>query len=213
MTTTTQIEPGVTERWRGAVPVGTALVVAELLLALLWFPWVVDHLVFGSGLSYEVLRLLIVGPEYLLLAVAVYVVARRPALRLPAAGLALLAGLVVWGWSILASHIAHTQAEVATHRHLLDTLSWIAVVAVPTLAALAWGVARRRGGLWLLAVPVAPALHWWFERSDWKFRIQIHFDFRGSEVVGMTFVIIPVLLAILAGWALEQVDPSASPTP
>ena len=208
MAITAQTRLETTNRWQSAAPVGVGLIVAELLLALLWFPWVVEHLVFHHRLPYEVLRLLIVLPEYLLLAIATYLVARRPVLRLPAATLALLAGLVVWGLTIVMSHLAHTEAEVAAHRSVLDTLSWIGVISVPTLAALSWGVARRQGGLWLLAVPIAPALHWWFGRSDWTFRLGTHFGFRGSETVGMAFVIIPVLLAVLAGWALEQVERS-----
>ena len=58
---------------------------------------------------------------------------------------------------------------------------------------------------------LAPALHWWLQHSDWTFRAQMHLAFRKSEVVGMAFVIVPVLLAILAGWALEQVESSRSP--
>jgi hypothetical protein len=212
MTITTETRHQVAARWQSAVPVGIGLIVAELLLAFLWYPWVVDHLVFDSSLPYEVLRLLIVAPEYALVAIAVYLVARRPALRLPAVALALLAGLVVWGWSIVNSRLAHTPADTAAHRQLLDTLSWISIISVPTLAALAWGVARRQGGLWLLAVPLAPALHWWFQHSDWTFREQMHFGLRGFEAVGMGFVIVPVLLAILACWALEQVEASRSTT-
>jgi hypothetical protein len=212
MTITTETRHQVAARWQSAVPVGIGLIVAELLLAFLWYPWVVDHLVFDSSLPYEVLRLLIVAPEYALVAIAVFLVARRPALRLPAVALALLAGLVVWGWSIVNSRLAHTPADIAAHRQLLDTLSWISIISVPTLAALAWGVARRQGGLWLLAVPLAPALHWWFQHSDWTFREQMHFGLRGFEAVGMGFVIVPVLLAILACWALEQVEASRSTT-
>ena len=208
---TTDTTPDLTARWQSAAPVGVGLVVAELLLAFLWYPWVVDHLVVRSSLPFEVLRLLIVLPEYLLLAIAVHLVARRAALRPPAAALALLAGLVVWGWSVGVSHLASTPSALAAHRHLLDPLNWIVMITVPTLAALAWGVARRRGSLWLLAVPLAPALHGWLQHSDWTFRAQMHLAFRKSEVVGMAFVIVPVLLAILAGWALEQVESSRSP--
>jgi hypothetical protein len=210
MTTRSPSEAGT--RWRHAVPVGIALIVAELLLAALWYPWVVEHLVLGSSLPFEALRLLIVAPEYVLVAVAVYLVARSPALRLPAAGLALLAGLMSWGFSVLASHIAGTITDLAAHQQLLDTISWVTIVAIPALGALAWGVARRQGGLWLLAVPLAPALHWWLQHGDWTFRLGLRFGFRGSEVVGMAFVIIPVLLAILAGWALEQVQAGGSAT-
>ena len=213
MVTTAQTRPGVPTRRPGAVPVGVALVVAELLLAVLWFPWVVDHLWLGSSVPYAVARLLIIGPEYALVAIAVHLVARSPSRRWPAVALAVLAGLVVWGWSVLAQHLAHTPAEVAAHRQLLDTLHTLSLVVAPTLAALAWGVAARRGRLWLLAVPLAPALHWWFQHSDWTFRVESHLGFRGSEALGMTLVIVPVLLAVLAGWALEQVETSGSPRP
>ena len=89
MAMTTETRLGATTRWQSAAPVGIGLIVAELLLAFLWYPWVVEHLVFDSSLPYEVLRVLIVLPEYLLLAIAVYLVARRPPLRLPAVALAL----------------------------------------------------------------------------------------------------------------------------
>lgn len=212
MATTAQTRPGVPTRRPSAVSVGVALVVAELLLAVLWFPWVVDHLWLGSTVPYEVARLLIVGPEYALLAVAVWLVARLPSLRWPAVALALSAGLAVWGWSVLVRHLAPTPADVAVHRLLLDTLNWVSLIVVPTLATLAWGVAARQGRLWLLAVPLAPVLHWWLQHSDWTFRVERHIGFRGSEALGMTFVILPVLLAILAGWALEQVETSRSAT-
>jgi hypothetical protein len=211
MTTTTDTRLGVGSRWQSAVPVGIGLVAAELLLAFLWYPWVVEHLVLRHRLPFEVLRLLIVVPEYALLALAVYLVARRPAPRWPAVALALLAAAMSWGYSVLLSHLVRTYGDVSAHRHLLDTLSWVTLISLPTLAALAWGVARRQGVLWLLAVPLAPALHWWFQHSDWTFRVGLHFGFRGSEAAGMAFVITPVLLAILAGWALEEVERSGSP--
>jgi len=211
MAITAQTRLETTNRWQSAAPVGIGLIVAELLLAFLWYPWVVEHLVLRHRLPFEVLRLLIVVPEYALLALAVYLVARRPALRWPAVALALLAAAMSWGYSVLLSHLVRTYGDVSAHRHLLDTLSWVTLISLPTLAALAWGVARRQGVLWLLAVPLAPALHWWFQHSDWTFRVGLHFGFRGSEAAGMAFVIIPVLLAILAGWALEEVERSGSP--
>jgi hypothetical protein len=211
MAITAQTRLETTNRWQSAAPVGIGLIVAELLLAFLWYPWVVEHLVLRHRLPFEVLRLLIVVPEYALLALAVYLVARRPALRWPAVALALLAAAMSWGYSVLIPHIAHDLAQIAAHRRLLDTLAWIVIIALPTLATLAWGVARRQGRFWLLAVPVAPALHWWLQHRDWTFRIQLHFGFRASEAAGMALVIIPVLLAILAGWALEEVERSGSP--
>jgi hypothetical protein len=190
----------------GAVPVGVALVVAELLLALLWYPWVVDHLVFSSSLPYSVLRLLIVAPEYALLAVAVYLVGLTQQRRVSGAGLAMAAGLVGWGVSVVLSHLIHTPADVRAHHTTASALSWFGLLAVPTLAALAWGSARRYGWWWLAAVPLAPALHWWIERTEWFFRLTLHLSFRLGEGYGMALVIVPVLLAVLAGWALERVE-------
>jgi hypothetical protein len=214
MTITTGTRPGVPTRWQSAVPVGIALVATELLLAVLWYPWVVDHLVLRSdALPYGVLRLLIVAPEYLLLAVAVHLVGFSGSRRSGAVSLALLAGLVAWGVSVLVSHIASTPAELLQHRDLLTNLERGTLIVVPTLGALAWGVARRKGRLWLLAVPIAPALHYWIQRSEWPFRLETHLSFRGAEAVGMSLVIIPVLMAILAGWALEQVEASRSAAP
>jgi hypothetical protein len=211
--TTTQVRQGVSTR--SAVPVGIALIVAELLLAYLWYPWVVEHLVFQDRLPFEVLRLLIVVPEYLLLAVAVVLIGLSRARRLGGLSCAALAALVAWGNSILLAHLASTRLDLARHHDLLKLTNDSTLILVPTLGALAWGLARRQGGLWLLAVPVAPALHWWLQHTDWTFRVQQHVDFRGSEAIGMAFVIVPVLLAILAGWVLEQVAAprSAAPSP
>jgi hypothetical protein len=212
MTTTTDTRLGVGSRWQSAVPVGIGLVAAELLLAFLWYPWVVDHLVFDSSLPYEVLRLLIVLPEYLLLGAGVALIGLTRPGRLAGICCALLAALVSWGFSVVSQHIADTPSEVSQHRDLLTSISHATLILVPTLGVLAWGVARRRGRLWLLALPIAPALHYWVQTSQWPYRLEQHLSFRGSEVVGMSLVIAPVLLAILAGWALEQVEDSRSTT-
>lgn len=206
MTVTADTRPDLPTRWHDAVPVGVGLVIAELLLAALWYPWVVEHLVLSSSLPFGVLRLLIVLPEYLLLAVAVHLVGLTGNRRLGAVCLAMLAGLVIWGASVLVSHLFSQPGDIFVHHRLISTIDWVTLIVVPTLGALAWGVARRHGHLWLLAVPVAPALHWWLGHSDVPLRLQTHLSFRGSEVIGMSLVIIPVLLAILGSWALEQVE-------
>jgi hypothetical protein len=195
----------------GAVPIGVALVVAELLLALLWYPWVVDHLVFSSSLPYGVLRLLIVAPEYALLAVAVHLVGLTQQRRVSGAGVAVAAGLVVWGVSVVQSHLIHTRADLRAHHTTASVLSWFVLLAAPTLATLAWGLARRHGRWWLVAVPLAPALHWWIEHTDWVLRFTLHLSFRVGEAYGMALVIAPVLLAVLACWALEQAEHARTP--
>jgi uncharacterized membrane protein len=210
MTVTADTRPGIPTRWHGAVPVGIGLVVAELLLAVLWYPWVVEHLVLRSGLPFEVLRLLIVAPEYLLLALAVHVVGLNRGRRVVAVCFALLAGLVSWGTTVLISHLAPTPLDFRQHRDLFTFIVRATLILVPTFGALAWGAARRLGRLWLLAVPIAPVLHYWIQTSDWPFRLESRLSFRESEAVGMSLVIVPVLLAILCCWALEQVEHSRS---
>ena len=71
----------------------------------------------------------------------------------------------------------------------------------------------RQGRLWLLAVPLAPALHYGIQRSRWPADLESHVTFRAAEAIGMSLAILPVLLAVLAGWALEQVDAAPSVAP
>lgn len=206
MTLTTEASRGSRSGPDRAMRVGIGLVVAELLLAFLWFPWVVEHVVLASHPPVAVYRALIVGPEYLLLAIAVFLVGLTRRRRIIAACFALLAGLVSWGASVLVAHLVSTPFDIAQHRSLVITVDRTTLIAVPLLGALAWGTARRHGRLWLAAVPLAPLLHWWVQHSEWPFRIESQLSFRGSEAVGMTLVIVPVLLAILCCWALEQVE-------
>jgi hypothetical protein len=191
---------------RSAVLTGAALVVAELVLAVLWYPWVVDHLVLRSSLPYAVLRLLIVAPEYALLAVAVAVIARSAVRGTTAVALALAAGAVAWGSSLLLHHLVQTPHDLAAHHGTATFINDVTIIAVPLLAALAWGAARRTGQLWVLGVLVAPAMRWWIEHGQWWFNLTDGHSFRVTEAVGMALAILPVLLAILACWALDQVE-------
>jgi hypothetical protein len=211
MTTTAPTRPWAARR-PDAVPVGIALIVAELLLAVLWFPWFVEHVALRSDLPFGVLRLPIVAPEYLLLALAVSLVGLTHDRRVAAVCCALLAGLLTWGVSLLVPHLASTPADLARHRDLLDLLDTAALVVVPLLGALAWALARRHGFLGLLATPVASLLTYWIQHSQWPLTLRTHLSFRGSEAVGMSLVILPVLLAVLAGWAAEQVQAARSAT-
>ena len=56
----------------------------------------------------------------------------------------------------------------------------------------------------LLAVPLAPALHYGIQRSRWPADLESHVTFRAAEAIGMSLAILPDA-AVLAGWALEQV--------
>lgn len=212
MAVTAQTQTDMSARWHDVVPVGLTLIAAELLLALLWYPWVAEHLAFGSSLPYDVLRVLIVAPEYLLLVLAVHLIGLTHDRRVAAVSCALLAGLVAWGVPMLISHLAPTPSDLARHRGLLTFADDAMLFAVPLLAALAWGLARRQGRWWLLAALLAPLLHYWIENSEWPLSLRMHLSFRGSETVGMSLVILPVLLAILTGWAVEQVQGARSAT-
>lgn len=189
------------------VTVGVALVVAELLLAGLWFPWVVNHLVFGGNQQpFLVVRALIVFPEYLLLAGAVLLIGRSPARRAIAAALAVSAAVLIWLGDLVLTHVGNSPVALDLHRALDTAINDALLIVVPVLGAAAWGIARRSGRLWVLSLLLAPALRWLVDRGDWWYRIAGDYGFRVSEVVGMSLVIVPVLLAILAGWALEQVE-------
>lgn len=190
---------------RSPVVVGVGLVVAELLVATLWYPWVVDRLVLRSALPFALLRLLIVLPEFALLAVAVAVIARSTIRGTTAVGCALAAGAVTWVSSLLLHHLAGTPLDLAAHHGVATFIDDLTIVAVPLLAALAWGAARRSRRLWLLGILVAPAMRWWIEQGQWWDRLTQGHAFRVTEAVGMTLAILPVLLAILTCWALEQV--------
>jgi hypothetical protein len=194
-----------------AVLVGVALVVAELVLAALWYPWVVDHLVLRSSLPYAVLRLLIVAPEYGLLAVAVALIARSTIRGTTAVALATAAGAVAWGSSLLLHHLVQTPHDLVAHHGTATFINDVTIIAVPLLAALAWGAARRTGRFWLIGVVVAPAMRWWIEHGQWWFNLTDGHSFRVTEGVGMALAILPVLLAILACWALEQADTARTP--
>lgn len=211
MTTTPDVNQPVAAGPRSAVLVGFAVVVAELVLAVLWYPWVVDHLVLRSSLPYAVLRLLIVLPEYVLLSLAVAAIARSAIRGTTAVTLALAAGAVTWTASLVLHHLVSTPGDLAAHRGTATFINDGTIILVPLLAVLAWGTARRTGRLWLLGILVAPGLRWWIEHGQWWFNLTNGHAFRLTEAVGMGLAILPVLLAILACWALEQVERDRTP--
>lgn len=73
-----------------------------------------------------------------------------------------------------------------------------------TLAALAWGIARRRGLLWLVGVPVAPALSWYVGEHLVP-RLYESWDrpsFLMAATLTMLWFAVP-LAAMVAGWLLD----------
>jgi hypothetical protein len=116
--------------------------------------------------------------------------------RIAAAVLALGAGFAKW---------ALTSAWIySAFRGRFDEAPYYAYLLVPaTLAALAWGVARRRGRLWLWAVPIAPALLglqlWLFFHEMWWV------DFQGGHGISLDYALVlgPIVIACFAGWALD----------
>jgi hypothetical protein len=113
---------------------------------------------------------------------------------------ALVAGLTVWGLQeAYRWHIIKDSLWTGMTVHAFNA----AVILVPvTLLALAWGLARRRGRIWLLGVAVAPVLagidhermlRWWgslyFQAGDWA--------------VPSAGFLGPVVAACLVCWLLE----------
>jgi len=87
---------------------------------------------------------------------------------------------------------------------VLKTYDWAMTLLLPTLVALAWGLARRRGQVWSVGVAVAPLLaaidhqlmlhslrwqSWHYEHADWWVR-RLEF-------------LAPAVIACLVCWLLE----------
>jgi len=121
--------------------------------------------------------------------------------RLAGASCAVLAGLVDWGLMEAAQKLYERDLLTTTRIKALD---WALTLVVPTLVALAWGLARRSGRAWIAGVLVAPLLagihrhlqlhsagfsSWETGRQQWWF--------------GRLELIAPIIAACLVCWLIE----------
>jgi hypothetical protein len=204
---TTTLEAPETTR-RGQPLLLSALVAAAIVTACVLFerywtfhaiPSAFRH-VHGVPLDVWQFVALLVPYAVLALALAVWGIDARH--RLAGAVAAVGTGLVAWGF------VEVLQRYLFDHGHMtqrvLQIYDWTFTLAIPTLLALAWGLARRRGRAWVLGVAVAPLLaalhhhyygqHWW---QDWEFR-------HGSWWVLRLEFLAPAIVAGLVCWLLEN---------
>jgi hypothetical protein len=138
-----------------AAAVVVACVVVDRVVIYHLVPRLEGH--WPSGLLTELQLLVTIAPYAVFaLALALWGISARH--RLTGAACALLAGLCAWG-------IPYAYQKVFyEHDHITQTnlrvFDWTLTLAIPTLIAVAWGLARRSGGAWLMGLLVAPALAW-----------------------------------------------------
>ncbi|MBA4021682.1 MAG: hypothetical protein C0482_04905 [Gordonia sp.] len=175
-----------------------ALASAAFLLPVIGVYWINDtasqHL---AGTAQDVFGPLLWSLPTLVLVVAVLVRA-RPGRRLAATLIAVLTLALMIGMNYLV-----TFADLSSIGY--DVWLYAMAVVPPVGAVTAWGIARRRGALWLLAVPLstgASALWTWIiwisdEGNDWAYPMLRHWwGFAISDLW-------PVMMGILLAWILD----------
>lgn len=168
--------------------------------------WPAQHL--------EVLRFVVDVSPYALLALVLLGWGRSRRQRLAGAGCALLAGLADWGIQYAFDKLVYGRGQLSqTNARVFD---WTMTLLIPTLVALAWGLARRSGATWPVGVLMAPALAWVHRMlqlhsggvQSWEF----HHD---QWWVIRLELIAPMVAACLVCWWLEiatsrpEIGPSA----
>lgn len=182
------------------------LIAAELVLG--WFKYDIGTTLGDErGHIHLVVWLFLILP-YLPLALVAALAARSVTRGLLAGGLGLVAGLAAIGYYELTIYLF-------THGHqpsftAFRALGYASVMVLAALAALAWGVSRRRGRLWLVGLAVAPAAAALTVWSHWTTRLGLGQvspgDANGLRQLILTDAIatmIPVVLGCVACWLLE----------
>jgi hypothetical protein len=159
----------------------------------------VDELRFGARWIYAVAQ----AVEFGLFAVVVAVVGRSQVRRVAAAGVALLAGAVVVAWVLAFPRLATTSEGP----HLVEVLGWLLACALPLLLVGAWGVARRLGELWLVALPFSAALGAVMHKALEVFTTH-HLSWYPQhltwiQLVNLVATWAPVVLTGLLAWGLD----------
>lgn len=155
----------------------------------------------------------VTAAPYVVIAIGVFVLAGSSAGRLGGvvvlAAAAVIIGLNEWQLHVIR-HGAFGDSAAA-----LRAIGWIGSLLPPVLVVLGWGVARRRGALWLVGVAAAGII------AAAVYELNLHTFARVGEhgldavrlfeVVLTLAAIVTVLAGTLLGWALERAErPSAS---
>jgi hypothetical protein len=153
------------------------------------------------------LRLLVDVSPYALLALVLLVWGRSVSQGLRGALCALVAGIADWGLQEAENAVFEHHRLTQTDLRLFD---WTMTLLLPTLVALAWGLARRSGRAWLVGVLVAPGLaavrHLLETRSSAYGTWELH---HGQWWVGRLEFVAPMVVACLVCWLIEHAWPTA----
>jgi hypothetical protein len=180
-----------------------AVVVAGYLAYFRLMTQAVPHLFahWPRGL-FELLQFLIDISPYALFAVVLLVWGRSVRQRMAGALCALVAGVADWGIRYAFDKLLFARGHLTPTN--LRVFDWTMTLLLPTLVALAWGLARRSGRAWLAGVLVAPALAWvhhvlQLHSPDWQ-----SWEFHHGQwwVVRLEFIA-PMVAACLACWLIE----------
>lgn len=155
----------------------------------------------SSTWAYQVTGALLLGVPY---AVVLLVWGRTLAASVAGAFVALVVTAYVWGlFEVFERYFWHAGAGERTADRVY---LWLEVLVVPTLVALAWGAARRRGRAWLVGLVVAPllaiVLHELAVHSAWWRLHVVEYDGRPwSWLLGWsTFVWPAIAAAVTCSW-------------
>jgi hypothetical protein len=185
------------------VLVAAAVVVGYLLFQHWWalhgVPMVGRHL---HGLSIDVYGFIAEMVPAALFALVLLLWGIDTRHRVAGACGALVVGLVEWGLQELLDRYIFGQNHLS--QTTLRAWDWVNTVTIPVLVTIAWGLARRRGTLWWLGVPVAPvlaALHHWATLHSPRWQT---WEFRHHSwwVNGLEFLA-PIVVACLVCWLLD----------
>ena len=180
-----------------------AVVVAGYLAYFKIMIQVVPHLAghWPDGLL-GLLRFLVEVSPFALLGLVLLSWGRNGRQRLAGALCALLAGVASWGIPYAYQKLFYERDHITQTN--LRVFEWMVTLLIPTLVALAWGLARRSGRAWLLGVLVAPALagtHLMLQlhNGDWQ-----SWEFHHGQwwVVRLEYIF-PMVAACLVCWLIE----------
>ena len=125
--------------------------------------------------------------------------------RIAGAGCALASGMYIWALVKAFDQWVWGEGNASTKSY--HAYQWAFFLVTPTLAALAWGLARREGRRWVLGLVAAPLLaggnYALILHSGW-WRANVYPADHTSWVVERIVFVVPIIAACLTCWALER---------
>jgi len=198
-----------------------ALVALAVVVGLMVFDhWYVFHALprIGEHWGYPAwpVRLVLQLVPFALYAAVLAVWGRSPAARVAGACCALATGVLMWALAEGFQRFVVDRGHLG--QHSLEVYSWTVTLLQPTLLAACWGLARRRGRVWPLGLPIAPAAAAVLHELDLHVGWWQRHVYPGTHpwVAGQLVVLTPVVLAAIACWLVEErlaPPPYAGPGP